>query len=425
MTGEAWFAVLPDGEAGLTAARALRPLAANAIEHASGRSWLLGNWPEGHVKVARTGAARMAVIGRCPVTARALTARLGLAHDIDDAERAVQGLPGSFHAVVSLGRRVRVRGSASGARRVFYARVGDTTVAADRADTLASLTGAGIDEQQLALHLLSSPPLHPLDDACVWGGVQALRPHDALLIDPDGRARTCRWWQSPEPVLTLADGVPGVRRALETAVRSCAAGGGTISSDLSGGMDSTSLCFLAARDGAQLITFRWESQDPGNDDPAWGAQAASWLPGADHVAVGRTEIPPWYTGLADTTVPTAEPGAWVRDTARLAAMTHLMTDRGSRLHMTGGGGDELFTAFSSHLYDYVRSRPLAALARLHRQCAFRRTRLWPAVRGLADRRTYAQWLAAQADGLTSAPPLARRELAAFSVAWGVGLRMPS
>ncbi|MEV4442130.1 asparagine synthetase B family protein, partial [Streptomyces sp. NPDC049577] len=61
--GRAWFVVLPDGEAGLTAARALRPLAPQTIEHASGRPWLLGSWPEGRVTVAGAGPARLAVIG--------------------------------------------------------------------------------------------------------------------------------------------------------------------------------------------------------------------------------------------------------------------------------------------------------------------------------------------------------------------------
>ncbi|WP_268829219.1 hypothetical protein [Streptomyces roseoverticillatus] len=37
MTGEVWFAVLPDGEAGRTAVRALRPLAATALAVAAHR----------------------------------------------------------------------------------------------------------------------------------------------------------------------------------------------------------------------------------------------------------------------------------------------------------------------------------------------------------------------------------------------------
>ncbi|GHF48154.1 asparagine synthase [Streptomyces mashuensis] len=425
MTGDSWFTVLPDGEAGRTAARALRPLATEAIEHVSGRPWLLGRWPHGTVTVATVGTARIAVIGRCPVTAGVLATRAARVRGVEDVERAVQGLPGSYHVVASLGRRVRIRGSASGVRRVFHTLVGEAVVAADRPDTLAALTGAGADERQLAVHLLHSPPLHPLDDTCVWAGVESLRPHDSLLIEADGRARTRRWWTPPEPALPAAEGVHGVRQALEAAVRTCTAGGGTISSDLSGGMDSTSLCFLAARDNAaHLVTLRWESRDPDNDDPAWAARATARLPRADHLVAGRQNAP-WYSGLAHATAAAtaAEPGAWVRDTRRLHLLARLMTDRGSRLHMMGGGGDELFLALPSHLHDYVRSHPFAALARLRRQLAFQPVPLWPVLKGLADRSTYAQWLAARADGLTAALPAGRHS--AFSVAWGDDHPMPS
>lgn len=426
MTGEAWFTVLPDGEAGLTAARALRPLATREVEHASGRPWLLGSWPDGQVTTARAGAARLAVIGRCPVTAEALAVGLRRVRSVGDAEQAVRGLAGSFHVVASVDGRVRVRGSASGTRRVFHARVGDAVLAADRSGTLARLTEAAVDERQLAVHLLASPPLHPLDDTCVWQGVEAVRPHDCLLIESDGRARVQRWWRAPEPVLSAAEGAHAVRRALEAAVRSCTSDGGTISSDLSGGLDSTSLCFLAARDPARLVTFRWTSRDPENDDPVWAGRAASRLAGAEHVVVASADAPTWYGGIADAIAPTEEPGTWVRDAARLAALARSMTGRGSRLHMMGVGGDELFTAFPSHLHDYLRGRPLAALGRLRRQRAFRRTRLWPVLRGLADRSTYAEWLAARADGLTSARPAAgHQHAAAFSMEWGTRQPMPS
>ncbi|MBH1937426.1 hypothetical protein I5Q34_24685 [Streptomyces sp. AV19] len=425
MSGEAWFTVLPDGDAGLAAARALRPLATRVVDHDSGRPWLLGSWPDGWVKTSRAGAARLAVIGRCPVTAGALAVGLRRVRKAEDAEYAVRGLAGSFHVVASVGRRVRVRGSASGTRRVFHTRVGGATLAADRSAVLARLTEADVDERQLAVHLLSSPPLHPLDRTCVWQGVHALRSHDCLLIEADGRARAQQWWRAPEPVVPAAEGAHAVRRALEAAVRSCTSDGGTISSDLSGGLDSTSLCFLAAREPARLVTFRWASRDPDNDDPAWAGRAASRLPAAEHVVVGNADAPSWYSGITDAIVPTEEPGPWVRDAVRLATLARSMTGRGSRLHMMGVGGDELFTAFPSHLHDYIRSDPLAAVGRLRRQCAFQRTRLWPVVRGLADRSTYDQWLTAWADGLTGAPPPSRQQLAEFSVDWGTRQDMPS
>ncbi|MFE5868622.1 asparagine synthase-related protein [Streptomyces roseifaciens] len=492
-----WFAVLPDSEAGLAAARVLRPRAFRTIDHASGRPWLLGSWPDERVTVAgpgpgpgpgagtgagtgagagtSAGAARMAVIGRCLVTAAELAARLRQVRDVADTERAVAGLAGSFHVVTSAGGRVRVRGSASGARGVFYARFDGVTVAADRADRLAEAVGASPDERMLALHLLSSPPPHPLDDRSPWRGVHRVPSGDGLVIEADGRARTQRWWTPPEPVLSAAEGARGVRRALVAAVESCTAGGGTVSADLSGGMDSTGLCFLAARLGAaKLVTLRWEGADPGDDD---GRRAAAALPDARHVRPGRSGTPLWFSDPADTADvphpgtaygmsspaygtsspayvmshpadsighlphglghlphgpghpphdmnrPADEPGAWVRDAARFAKLSALMTARGSRLHMFGSGADELFTAPAPHLHDLLRSRPLAALAAVRRRHAGRRLPLLPVLNGLADRSNFPQWLTTWADRLVS--PAAFPAGAVPSMTWGPDLRMPS
>lgn len=430
-----WFTILPDGESGVAAARLLRPWATRSVTHHSGRPWLLGSWPRGQVTVGAAGARRVAVIGRCPATAEELSARAGRLRDIGDAERAAHGLTGCFHLLASVDGAVRARGSVSGVRRLFHTRMAGVSVAADRADRLAAMTGAAPDERLLAAHLLTSPLPYPLDDRCAWQGVEAVPSFDCLLLDADGRARTQPWWTPPEPRLARRDGVPAVRAALTAAVGACTVGGGTVSADLSGGLDSTGLCFLAAREqersrpsGAKLVTMRWQSLDPDNDDAAWAARAAARLPGVEHVtpAVGRWPL--WYsdlTALTGDAVPTDEPGPWVRDGARMAALCRLMTDRGSRLHLMGGGGDELFGTFPPYLHDYVRRHPLAAYARIRTQ---RASQHWPLGRlllQLADRRTFGQWLGAWAEGLTAAqPPSPALIRGAPSTAWGAGPRMP-
>ncbi|MCZ0991654.1 asparagine synthase-related protein [Streptomyces diastatochromogenes] len=208
-----------------------------------------------------------------------------------------------------------------------------------------------------------------------------------------------------------------------------------MSADLSGGLDSTSLCFLAARaqertrpPGAKLVTLRWQSLDPENDDAAWAVRAAARLPDSEHIVPAADQWPFWYGDLASLTgdaVPTDEPGPWVRDGARMAELCRLMTVRGSRLHLMGGGGDELFSTFPPHLHDYVRRHPLAAWSRIRTQ---RTSQHWPLgqlLRQLADRKTFGQWLTAWAEGLIAPQsPSTALVRSAPPTAWGVDLRMP-
>ncbi|MFI5783183.1 asparagine synthase-related protein [Nocardia sp. NPDC051570] len=431
MVDEVWFAILPDCESALIAARLVRPWSSQVIAHPSGRPWLLGSWPRGYVKVGAARARRMAVIGRCPVTADALSARLERVRDVGDVESAARGLAGSFHLVASVDGRVRMRGSASGVRRVFYTLVGDVTIAANRADRLALMVGASVDERLLAVYLLDSPPPYPLDDRSPWRSVRAVRSHDCLLIGADGRPRTQRWWECPEPELTMAEGAPSVNKALTTAVDSCVADGGTVSADLSGGMDSTSLCFLAARTQdqgrAELVTLRWESLDHENDDVAWAERATAHLPDIEHVVCARDEWPLWYsdvTCLRD--MATDEPGGWVRDSARNKLLARMMTGCGSRLHMTGGGGDELFTAPAQYLHDLLRDRPFAALKRIRRQRALQHWPMWPMLRQLADQSSFSEWMKTWSDNLSDLQTMsAASGRYVPSLTWNVGLPMPS
>ncbi|WP_164737702.1 asparagine synthase-related protein [Streptomyces luteoverticillatus] len=407
------------------------------MRYPSGRPWLLGEWPVGDVVVAEAGSSLLALIGRCPVNAEELALRLrGMRElgDTEQTEQVVAGLPGSFHVVVSAGGRLRVRGTASAVRRVFHAESDGVTVAASRADALAHAVGAVMDEEQLALHLLSSPPSYPFGEhRSLWRGVQAVRPGHALLIGPDGRATVRPWWEPPEPDLSLAEGAENVRRALSLAVSSCTAnrtGNHTanrtvISADLSGGLDSTTLCFLAARGPARLITFHWASLDPGNDDTAWARKAAALLPDAEHVAPEPSDATLWFSGLGDVPTATDEPGLWARDSARLLLLARLMTRHGSRLHLTGGGGDELFGFLPPYLHAHVRSRSLSALRQVNRTRVMQRWPLRPLLAELSDRTTFADWLATTARRITDpALPARPRTGRVPSTAWEVMPQVP-
>ncbi|MGH3392164.1 MAG: asparagine synthase-related protein [Actinomadura sp.] len=422
-----WFAVVADGDTGADAARLLASRAVRSVAHGSGRPWLLGDWPAGAVTVAEAvtavGTARLAVIGRCPVTAGELTARLRRLDGVEDADRVVEGLAGSFHLVVSLGGKVRVRGSASMVRQVFHARVAGTTVAADRGDVLAELIGAGLDEQVLAARLLTEE-VPALQERCVWRDVTRVAADHCLILEADGRAYVRRWWRPPEPVLSLHEGADAVRQALGAAVDSCAAGGGTISADLSGGMDSTSLCLLASRSSARLVTLNWAALEAANDDGVWARRAARALPAGRQIFVDREQTPLWFAEVEGPHPVIDEPAGFVRDWARLRTAVRLMSAEGSRLHLIGGGGDELFGAYPAYLHDLFWLHPLTALARLRRLRVSRHIGpLWPQVRALVGRGSYRSWLARCARLQT---PARCGDLAAeaFCLDWGPPLRPP-
>ncbi|GHF54573.1 asparagine synthase [Streptomyces mashuensis] len=392
--GSAYFAVLPDCEGALTAARRLpdHP-GTRTLPHPSGRPWITGHWADDECVAVATRRAALAVIGCCPVRADDLRRHADRLTDLSRLTDLARSLPGSFHLVASLDGDVQIRGTASGLRLVFHADVAGVQVAACDASLLAHAAGTGPDPREVAVRLLWPVP-HPLYESSVWQGVSAVAPGEALHLPADGRtARTSRWWSPPEPVRPLAQGAPLVRQALSDAVDARTRQGGVVSCDLSGGLDSTSVCFLADRSPARVVASTWPGRDPADDDLEWAKRAAAHMPDVEHVVWDAHASPLVYTDLLGIDDPMDEPTIGVMDRARVLHHLPPLRARGSRLHLTGIGGDHVAWCSEAYYHRLLRRRPLFALGRLR---GFKALFDWPLpgmARALADSRSYARWLA--------------------------------
>lgn len=414
-----WFMVVPDCVAAQTVPGHLNG-AALLASHTSGRPWLIGRIPTGQYTVLTEGDQRLAVLGHSPGTAGQLVQLARRLRRAEDLTTPVEVLPGSAHLVLSVNGHVRVQGTASGLRRVYHTTWRGMTVAADRADVLAELTGAELDDRLLAASLMTSELPYPLSNLSAWRQIDAVAPGSALLMTPDGRARVHRWWQPPAPVLPLAEGAPAVREALSAAVsgRVNALGAGhPLGCDLSGGLDSTSLCFLAQDTGVRLVTMTVQFRDPGNDDVLWADRAAHDLPLATRLVLPPQRLPAQYAALEQAPPVTDAPSLLLRSRAVLNACARQYALHHVAVHLAGHGGDEVLQAPPGYLHDLLPRHPLLVLRHARGHRAHYRWPLTRMLRGLADRRTYGRWLADEAR-LLQAPKQASTPLG-----WGPPLRL--
>lgn len=421
--GPDWLVVLPDVEPAGAVMTAPRMAAGQRVDHASGRPWIVGRWATGSLAVGQAGGARVAVVGEHGVTDEVLTrvaARLRSVADLDTALGAVvPSLAGSFHVVASVAGTVRVRGTVSSLRPVHRATVGGVTIAADGADVLADVVGAPLDEGRLALRLLAPPFLHPVTDEPVWHGVTMLPMGHDLELDRQGRHRVVRRWSAPDPVVPMAEGAPVLRERLAAAVEVRLAGHDLVSSDLSG-LDSTSLCCLAARAGADLVAYTADLRDPLADDVQWARRTVADLGGVEHHVLPAHQVPLHYGRLSERRRPGDEPCAATVDRDRWLVVVREAVARGSTLHFAGFGGDELLWGSPAHLHGMLRTSPRIALRHLR---GFATLRRWPygrALRMLSDRRPYGAWLRQVADQLTA--PVEAHEVPPLG--WGRPPRLP-
>ena len=314
--------------------------------------------------------------------------------ELDELSTAAAG---SFYLVASENGQVRVQGSVSEARRVFYAQARGVTVAASHAHLLAWLCGAGLDVRQVAARMAYGDLPHPLASASLWSGVRGLPGACALYVDGSGQGRVLRWWRPPDPALPLTEGSAAVRGALLDAVSARVTPGQTLAADLSGGLDSTSICFLAAHAGARSVTVTLCWTGPGNEDAAWAAQAAALLPGLQRLVYTPEQLPAYFTDIGEPGEPLDEPTLAIRDRAIQRVIATDLTALGAAERLVGHGGDHVLQAPPHYLHGLLRRHPGQALRQARGWRALHR---WPAA-------------ATTASPMTSAPE-----------GWGNELRLP-
>jgi asparagine synthase (glutamine-hydrolysing) len=238
------------------------------------------------------------------------------------------------------------------------------------------------------------------------------------VLDDDG-GRPVRWWTLPAPVMPMAEGAAALRDALSAAVAARAGGRSLVSCDL-GGVDSTSVCCLAARGPAKVVAYTAATRDPMADDVAWAGRTVAALGSVEHHVIPAEEMPLVFQSVGAVHDRLDEPCSATAERERWFAIARRAAARGSGLHLTGFGGDELLYGSVAHLHTLARTSPRAAL---HDLRGFAAKYRWPrakVLRQLSDRGTYPQWLARVAGSLTEPMPPLNEPL----LDWGFPPRLP-
>ncbi|MGW6462688.1 asparagine synthase-related protein [Streptomyces rubiginosohelvolus] len=445
-----YFVVLPDSAAGAAAAGQLPVPEAAAgrssapdvtgparevsdtltVAHPSGRPWVVARPLVRKVSHLARGEDALVLIGPDRVPDAVLAGILEGARDRTGLERRLARLPGLYHVVARLSGKSWMRGTATGLRRIYHARhPAAGTIASDRPAVLARLIGAPLDESALALRLLDFLP-HPLSSRPVWRGVHETGAGYglALPVAAPGTAAVPgptehRWWEPPPGELPLAEGARRVGESIAASVRAHVGGLDRISCELSGGLDSTVLAFAARETGpASLSLLTVAARDRYSEDESWARRAveaarntaASTAPALDHHVVPAADAPYFYADLASTAAElNDEPLPVAPGRARAELLLGRARATGSRYHLTGYGGDEIFLGLPHAYQDLFHGNPFTAWSHLGGLRHQLGGPLLPTLKALLDRSAFPRWLAG---AVTAAPqPVARTPL----LSWGV------
>lgn len=421
MAGDArtGFVVLPDNDAGAGIARRLLPWARVLAEYPSKRPMVIGDCSDRPIIFKVGKSARLVLLGYALIDEESI---LGQVESVDSEARwrvIREAIDGSFHAVLAREGTTYVNGSAYGSCGLYRSRVGGVDIAADTVHALRHLVGTRPDPEALAAHLLEPVP-HHLAQRPLLKGIEPLPVGGGLVMSPDGSSLLVNRGREMGSVHNLEEGSHGVRSRLVAAVSARTAAGGTVTSEFSGGYDSTSISFLAAAGPAQVTAVTAQGRDSANEDLEWALRAARHLPQVEHVVLPSSELPLTYAGLWDGPTWLNEPSPLSVGRRRVGALARLASAHSPRVHLTGHGGDHVFGGLPTRYRDLLWQRPLTAWRGLRGFGALGGWRRRDLLRDAVDPTGFGRWWRNNAEPIVGVPEKRKPMLG-----WAIPPTMPA
>ena len=337
-----------------------QPLDSEMLWSGSNPFWICGNWEKQQVITLFGGSVHLAIVGTCLTPYRTLVELFQNAVRTKDYSQLIR-LPGNYNVIVQDETDTYVFTDVAGLKSVFYTEYESNIVYSSLAIPLQQLIKAEVDKTWLATFLMGMTTPSLLQNRSPFCNVQSVPPGHYLHIS-SGKAICKRYWKAPEQYISLDEGAKLLREQLLTAVEGRAKLYGNISSDLSGGFDSTSLALIAAKSlaeqGQKLHTITLKSISAiETEDVKWAEHAASLYPNIEAIMLEASEVPGEYSQLENIPL-TDAPDSTIANIGQLSYLMQIVNSKESRLHMSGDGGDAALVVSWSYLADLLKRREI-------------------------------------------------------------------
>lgn len=364
------------------------------LSHASGRDWLVGEWDDGECVRASNGACTVVLLGTVGGDASELQAWLDSQGQSPDFTTIYRTIPGAYFTLATTtAGSVQAFGTLSSFRRLSYSTDPGMPVASNSLRLLIDTLHPTLREDLVPLALVAPRAPWPLGDSSYWNDIENVLPTHQLRTDGSGSFLVVQRWSLPHAHVPQSEITTALTAALHDAVEARARHSrSSLSSDLSGGMDSTSLAFFAREHVDDLTTMHLGISVEMNDDAAWADAAAQSLQ-SNHIRVSHEDLPQWFAGWQATDERfAAEPEPSIRTEGMHRAMAERLHDAGCTIHLAGSGGDELFYPDEAVLPGLRREAPSALYGAIRGMATLHRWPMGKTVRAAMNKTDATKWL---------------------------------
>jgi asparagine synthase (glutamine-hydrolysing) len=339
-----------------------KPLNGEMLWEGANPFWVCGNWGKQQIITLFEGPVRLAIVGTCLERYESLVELFQNAVKKHDYSRLMR-LPGNYNLIVQDEADTYVFADVAGLKPVFYTVYDSCIVYSSSGVALQQLINSQVDLSWLATYLvfLTRPPLE--QNRSPFCNVHSVSPGHYLKIS-SGKPTCKRYWYEPQEYSSFSEAAEQLREQLLTAVEGRMRLYGNVTSDLSGGFDSTSLALIAAKSlttqeqKLHTITFKTIGAIQ-SEDVKWAEHAISLYPNIAAVMLEEHELPMEYSNFAEysnleSIHLTDVPNTAISSIGKLIYAMEIMKSKGSKLHMNGEGGDAVLSTPDSYLIDLLK-----------------------------------------------------------------------
>lgn len=236
-------------------------------------------------------------------------------------------------------------------------------------------TGRGeVDRRRLAVRLLHLGGPWPLSGQPVWQGVTHQEVGEYVRLAPSGTS-TVRWWWPPDVLGDRAQLVQELGERILSTTQDLVAGHPLVAADYSGGLDSTAVAYVASSLGVSLVGYHTRAADPTNDDSPWAERAMRETRAESVTSAERSRSS--YFDLSPICAERDLEGPYPWSAGRRYVDEIAASDRarGISLHLTGFGGDSIFTPMPAQMWSLWRQEGVRCIPDISRIA--RRNRMRP------------------------------------------------
>lgn len=333
-----------------------KPLNGEMLWQGANPFWVCGNWAKQQIITLFEDTVRLAIVGSCLAPYETLGELFHNAVRSHDYSRLMR-LPGSYNLIVQEEADTYVFTDVAGLRPAFYAEYGSCIAYSSLGVPLQQLIKAEVDPCWIANYLTGLTAPNLVQNRSPFCNVQAV-PFGHYLQITSGKPTCKRYWNAPQEYSSFSEAAEQLREQLLTAVEGRVRLYGNVTSDLSGGFDSTSLALIAAKSlakqGEKIHTITINGTSPTeSEDVKWAKQAASLYPNIESVMIESHEYPAELSDLESIPL-TDAPDPVVFSLGLISYSMGIIKSKGSKLHMSGEGGDPVLASHPSYLADLLK-----------------------------------------------------------------------